>query len=131
MTNYIQPVVLSCPEDPCWVDRLRNGNQIHLVKENDTAFIQWEYQYGANSKFGRLGLITYNKNNSTSIYGNVKYHTWTMTPDGKGFDGKQLILPIEGHLAKEPENLSIPELRAMDRRISRLEQHIRMLNILK
>lgn len=105
------------PED-AWLHRLRNGNWIWLVKEAKPALIEWEFMpASSNSRLGRIGLQIRHD------YGYVN-QSWNITAHGAGFDGRQLILPIEGHLEDNPSPLEEPQVRALRRELDVLKQEM-------
>jgi len=109
MTTTEPKVVPHPPEN--WVECLRPGHRIWLVKEQRDARVAFPWDPPEPGHMaGRLAID----------WGYNKIHVWYVTINGCGLDGDPLILPYEGHLPKTPGPLEEPEMRAMRRQIHRL-----------
>jgi hypothetical protein len=122
-----EEMVLPVPGEP-WMYRLREGHYIWLVKEQEYAQVQWAWEPpepGCCS--GRLGIKRFGgyAPHQMSFWGE---QTWFVDSMGKGFDGKQLIRPVEGNLPDNPPPIPAPiithictALAHLSHRISTLE----------
>jgi hypothetical protein len=99
-----------------WVERLRRGHRVWLVKENVEALIEFPYEPPEPGLFcGRMGIR----------FGLLD--SWFVGLNGQGIDGSQIILPLEGNLPDAPEPLPEPLIRQMQRAIGSLEDRVRRL----
>jgi hypothetical protein len=128
--------VLPIPSEP-WLHRLRKGHVIWLVKEQQIAQVNWEWEPPEPGHIsGRLGIQRFD---GTAFIGR-RYRgdqTWFIGSKGEGLDGKQLIAPVEGNLPYDPPPIPEPEirqiLRALEsqaRRIEKLESILDGFSIL-
>jgi hypothetical protein len=101
-----------------WMDRLRRGHRVWLVKEEETARV--EFAYEAPEPGHRTGCMGICRRDG-------QLQSWFVGLNGEGIDGSQLILPLEGHLPEHPEPLPEPIVRQMLRTIHRLETRVRRL----
>ncbi|HVI39160.1 MAG TPA: hypothetical protein VM577_00740 [Anaerovoracaceae bacterium] len=114
--------VIEIIPDQEWVNRLRKGNYVYLVKEKTFALVEWEFDPPEVGYLaGRLGIKT------NSIFGVWNSHSWFVRPNGTGLDSKPLILPVENHLSDNPEPIDEPVIRQMKRTIANLEHRVLML----
>jgi hypothetical protein len=82
---------MSKPEESDWLRYVLSGYPIYLVKEDKFALVEYEYDPRKN-KIG-LGYDSY-------------YRSWYIDADGKGMDGSQCLLPVEGYLSETPFELN-------------------------
>jgi len=100
-----------------WIERLRRGHRIWLVKENEEAAIEFAYEPPEpGHSCGRMGIWR---------QGHVE--SWFVGLEGQGINGSQLMLPLEGNLPDAPEPLPEPLIRQMQRAIESLEDRVRRL----
>ena len=111
--------VLETPTED-WIDRLRSGHWIYLVKEREIARVAWPWEPPDDG--GTVGQICIHR------FCVGQSQVWYVRLDGTGIDGKPLIAPMEGNLPDDPKPLPEPEIRKLqramthfDRRLSRLE----------
>jgi hypothetical protein len=119
VTDYTrEPMVLVPPVDPLWVNRLRTNNRIWLCKEQRYAVVDmpWEPPEPGHIS-GRLRIEI--------IPGHIQ--KWFVKGDGRGLDGKPLILPCEGHLDPEPPPVDEPVLLQLRREMAGMLVRIRRL----
>ena len=111
--------IIEAPKE-AWVDRLRRNNYFYLVKENQFATVEWEYE-GDFPKSGRLGFRRFDG-------GQWKNESWLININGTGMNGTQLFLPVEGHLPEKTvdDSLDVKQLR---RRIIALEERLEALEV--
>lgn len=125
MTNVIDRETLP----PRWVRRLKQQYLIWLVKEQQYARVAFPY-HPAPPGFcaGELALRRQyggDAEGACCTLGHIEI--WYVDAKGKGFDGKQLILPCVGHLDDEDaEVMSMAEM-SIRRHINRLEQRVTVL----
>ena len=101
-----------------WVERLRQGNKVWLVKERMYAYIEWAWE--PHGTWGRIGLQIDGSQN-----------TWSMCSNGLGSDNKELLLPIKGNLERNPTPLELTELRQLRREVNILRKKVDYLYIMK
>lgn len=103
-----------------WVSRLRRGNRIWLVKENEEAQVEYPYEPpepGLGT--GKLGIFRHNQF--------FTIQSWWVGLEGQGIDGSQLIRAIEGHLPENPEPLPEPLVRQLVRQVDALQHRVETL----
>jgi hypothetical protein len=111
--------VLPIPDGP-WVERLRRRHRIYLFKEGCEASVEWPYQPpepGCVAGEIAIRKILYNHFQPT-------IEVWYVYPDGRGFDGKQLIAPIEGNLPENPPPIPEPWRIKVERQLEHLADAI-------
>lgn len=75
--------------------------------------MEWPYEPPRPSSVcGRIGLI----------FGPRNRDTWILNANGKGIDGSQCLMPVEGHLPDTATPLPPEDLRHILRRLHRLEE---------
>ena len=93
--------VLQPPNAP-WMHRLRTGHFIWLPKENRYAQVAFRWQKPEPGKVaGQMFLERITGDPTTAGYVLGAVEMWYVMPDGRGFDGKPLILPLEGNFPTE------------------------------
>lgn len=81
-----------------WMRRLRENNWIWLCKEGQYASVAFPWQPPEPGYVsGRLVLNRFNEHEGRLYRGETQ--VWFVGSRGQGFDGKQLVLPCEGHLS--------------------------------
>ncbi len=90
--NNIPDDVVTNPHKS-WIEKLRNGNTVYLVKEQSYANISSRYQNG------NIGICLLFKHERFADYKNPKNGSWHVNPDGTGFDGSLLMLPLKNTYA--------------------------------
>lgn len=99
------------PETP-WLDRLRRGNLVWLVKEGHSTEVTWSWEPpGPGYKTGSLGV-------------SCSATPWYVDNHGRGINGSQILAPVEGHLPENPEPLPEPEVRHIHRQLEDLERRL-------
>lgn len=78
-----------------WVCRLRNGNLVWLPKEEVFAKIEFAWQSSFGLASGLIGLRRCWRDNDKWGFQNLE--SWYVKTNGLGFDGKYIMLPVEGH----------------------------------
>ncbi len=117
--NIPEDVINHSPDEN-WVERLRRNNKIWLVKENEYAVVEWEWEPPEpGHRSGRIGIHRAGQTFSLQ--------NWFVSADGCGIDGSRLFLPVEGHLLDDPEPLSEPEIRQIRRELDRLRKKVEYL----
>ena len=96
-----------------WLERLRKGNRVWLVKENKEAMVEWAYEPpDPGHSCGRIGI------------GRPWMDSWYIDSNGNGIDGHPLMRPIEGELPENPEPLPINEIRRLQMGIEHLQHRL-------
>ena len=109
-----------------WLDRLRQGNWVWLVKEEEFAVIEWEWEPPQPGYItGRICIMRYQNDTFTT------QQTWFISNNGCGIDGSLLFLPVEGHLSDAPPDIPIPEVRKIHRELDRLKRRVSVLDAKK
>lgn len=99
-----------------WMLRLRQGNRVWLPKENCEATIEWPYEpEDPGHSCGRVGIRR------------PWHDTWLIDADGKGIDGKPIMMPIEGELPENPPPLPVPEIRRLRAALEVLARRVMVL----
>ena len=98
-----------------WVERLRPGHGIWLVKEKRRVDVAYPWDPPEPGHIaGRLVMD----------FGYGQLQRWYVKLDGRGMDGSQLILPLEAHLPENPDPVQDPEWRAIRRRLAIFEARL-------
>lgn len=109
---------------PNWMERLRKGHWVWLVKESQPAQVEFPYEPPEPGFIsGRMGIRRF----SVSENRYLGIDSWHVGPNGEGIDGSQLMLPTIGNLPENPEPIPEPIVRQLQRTIARLEQRVRYL----
>jgi hypothetical protein len=124
-----EPKVLRKPEDPRWMERLREGHYVWLPKERQYARIAYPYEVEEpGTCAGRVGLEkVWGLIFSPGVWGLDHIEQWFIRPDGSGLDHRQLVLPTEGNLPDDPPSLPEPLVRQMQRQIAALQTRVERL----
>ncbi len=108
------PPPLDVYPDEEWLTRLRRGNLVFLVKENRYAEVEWPYSPpGPSHVCGEVGLRE----------GSWR-DTWFIRPNGRGINGTQCLMPVEGHVPAESPPLPPGDIQHILRRLDRLEEMV-------
>jgi len=99
-----------------WINRLRRGHRVKMVKENREASI--EFAYEPPEPGYRCGII-----GIQVAPGHIQ--SWIIGLQGEGLDGSQLLLPLDE--LPEPEPLPEPVIRHLVRTVDELREKIRRL----
>lgn len=111
----MQPNIINNPPDN-WLERLRRGHKVWLVKENREAEVVFAYEPPEPGHYcGQIGIR----------YGLMD--SWFIDINGKGIDGSQLMLPLKNNLPENPEPLPATEIRRLYREIDYLKQRMTRL----
>lgn len=126
--------VMPRPDDN-WLMRLAKGHWIYLCKEGTYAQVAMPYDpaepgHVSGELAMRIAWGTPHTNgpdeNGTWTWGWKGLDIWHVMSDGTGFDGNQLILPVEGNLLDEPQPVKRSEVLSrlddLDRRLSNIER---------
>jgi hypothetical protein len=123
--NFDREKVMESAPDNYWMERLRKGHHVWLVKEEEFGVIEWEWDPPSpGSIAGRIGFRRFH--DGDSVYA-VTNETWYVTESGCGMDGKPLFLPIAGHLPEDPDPIQEPELRRLRRTLNSLNNRVSLL----
>jgi hypothetical protein len=111
----IKPIIIPSDviqEPPaCWMERLRPGNKAYLVKEDKYVLISQPYESPPEYRAGSI----YFKHD-----GSFHEERWGIDIHGNGYDGKRLMLPVDGHLADDPCPLPGLEFRHLYRQFEKM-----------
>ena len=117
------PDVMPLPDGP-WMRRLNEGHMIWLVKQGQYARVLFPWQPPEPGYVsGRLAMNLYDRVGDDLYAGPVE--VWYVNSVGAGFDGKQLVLPCEGHLPEafvEILTKKEREFNELKERVSKLEK---------
>jgi hypothetical protein len=106
-------VIEAMPEGP-WLGRLRVGHWVWLVKETRSAQVAFPWQPPEPGTIaGRIGIQI--------APGHIQ--AWYVGENGRGFDDKPLLCPIEGNFPENPPPLPEPQLQQILRALARLVDH--------
>lgn len=114
--------VLPVPEGN-WVNRLRRGHYVWLVKERQPVRIMWPWEPEAGCRTGRIGIERCMENSRVGLY------AWYIDLAGRGIDGSQLFAPVEDNLPDDPEPLVEPDVRRLERVIAGLSRRVEALEL--
>ncbi len=96
--------VIDIPDDQ-WLTRLRTGHFVWNPKEFQFAKIEWAWEPpDPGCRSGHLGLLPVWRTNYE--WGTEHCERWFIFPDGSGFDGTQLLLPVRGNCPDDPTPIS-------------------------
>ncbi len=112
------------PSDITWVERLREGHFIWLCKERCLGQVEIPfYPPEPGTCAGKLALKKFDGNRFVGrTYRGTE--VWFISYTGTGFDGSQLILPIEGNLPDFPEPIELPVVMELRREIATLRAQV-------
>lgn len=110
------PTAMTTYPNETWLTQLRTGNQVYLVKEGRFAHVEWPWEPPINEfGTGRIGL---------RFEGGWR-DAWGLRANGRGNDGSQCLMPVEGDLLASPDPLPEPEMRQLQRRLAAVEERSR------
>lgn len=109
------------PPDNEWVERLRPGHWIFLVKENCFARVAHSYE---GSSYGSCGQIFIHKFNDNNFQ---RTEQWYVRPDGCGLDYNPLIAPVEGNVPDDSLPYSKNEVQELKRRLYELTSRVQKI----
>lgn len=115
--------------DNVWLTRLRNNHFVWAVKQQRFAKIEWAWEPpdpGCCS--GYLGIKFCWQNGKD--WGTEHCQRWFIYPDGKGFDGKPLLMPVRNNCPDEPREISEPWQRQTERALGALVHRVDQLEAL-
>jgi hypothetical protein len=96
-----------------WIERLRRGHNVWLVKENTIAKIEFPYEPPEPGYYtGRIGVR----------YGLL--HSWFIDKNGNGIDGSLLMLPMLNNLPDNPDPLPEPLVRQFQREMEDMRDRL-------
>lgn len=117
--------VIDAPDDQ-WLTRLRHNHFVFAVKQKRFAKIEWAWEPpDPGCVSGRVGVKFCWRHGDD--WGTEHCQSWFIKPDGKGFDGLYLLLPVEGNCPDEPRDISEPWVRQMERTIAQLTHRVEQL----
>lgn len=120
------PEPIPIPQFDRWVERLRKGNLVWLVKEKEYARISWEWEPPEpGHKTGRMAIDRFSGQPAYFCW--IGQQTWWIGGRGEGIDGKQLIVPCEGELPENPPPLPEVVERELRRALAQLDERISKL----
>ncbi len=109
--------------DETWVTRLRRGHWVYLPKENEYAQVVSAYEPPEPGTWcGRIMIQM-----TTSMYDGLhlkNIEQWFTQPNGRGLNGSQIIIPVEGNCPDDPPPLSEPWVRHVERELEELQRII-------
>lgn len=121
--DYLE--VIDIPDDE-WLTRLRHNHFVWADKERCFAKIIWAWEPpDPGCVAGRIGISFCWRDGDGWRIGPC--HSWYVKPDGKGFDGLPLLLPVKDNCPDEPREISEPWVRQMERTIARLTHRVEQL----
>jgi len=114
-------------QDYHWIERLRPGHFIWLVKQNCLGQVEIPYYPPENGY--TLGKLALQKFAGAEYFGRRSLGTevWYIKSDGTGFDGGRLILPIEHNLPDFPDPIDFPVAVEIRRQIAKLQAEVDQL----
>jgi hypothetical protein len=123
------PNIVPEPPDPHWVERLRRNNYVWLPKNGCYAQIAFPYEPpDPGTISGRIGLQrVWGEMFQSGGWGLHHIEEWFIFPDGRGFDGTQLMLPTEGNLDDDPPPLDHSSIRRIMRQVGYLQHRVEHL----
>ncbi len=111
--------------DNTWVTRLRRGHFVYAVKEKRFAKIEWAFEPPEPGCYsGRIGLRFCHVYDEDSWGVDSFCHTWYIYEDGTGFDGKDLLVPVEGNCPDIAAPISEPWIRQTERALLQLNARL-------
>lgn len=117
--------VINAPDDR-WLERLRQGHFVWLVKEKRFAKIEWAYEPPNPGCFsGRIALCPCWRHEDR--WGTEHSQTWFIKPDARGFDGKLLLQPVADNCPDEAAPISDVWQRHIERELAQLLHRIEQL----
>jgi hypothetical protein len=132
--NLTKDQVITNPPDN-WLERLRTDHYVWLAKENRLGQIGFPYEPPEPGYLtGYIGVKT--RTATQCDNGNWGYpdnldwghiERWHISSNGRGIDGSQLLLPLEGNLPENPPELPTVESRHINQQLDRLNQRVRQL----
>ncbi len=107
-------IIENPPED--WVENLRHGCKVWLVKENKVAEIIFPFEPPEPGyRSGYIGLK------------DIHIDRWHIDSNGRGFDGLPLMKPIKGHLPENPMKLPNTDIRHIHYELDSINKRLRSL----
>lgn len=127
MSNHLQQLRVIEPPDTEWLTRLRRGHLAWAVKEHRFVHIEFAYEPPEPGyRAGRIGLrFCWEDSDKWGI--EPACFPWFIDTDGRGLDGKRLLLPVNGHCPDEAPPISEPWLRHVERTLGQLAHRIEQL----
>ncbi len=113
--------------DDTWLTRLRRNHYAWLPKENGFCQITWAWEPPDPGCFaGKIGITRLHRVGD-QFWVDRNFEVWYVTADGKGMDGKPILLPLNDNCPDEPAPISEPWVRQTERAISYLVSRIEQL----
>lgn len=113
--------------DPDWLPRLRRGHVAFDPKGDQFVEVEWAWEPpDPGSCAGCIGLIMLHREYDGWHTGQ-HVHAWYVKPDGTGFDGSQVLLPVEGHVPEVEGPIAEPWKRHVERSMAHFRHHIEQL----
>ena len=113
---------MDAPNGP-WLDRLRRGHYVWLVKDQRFGRIEWAWvPPEPGCRTGRIGLSILGPGTPENIWTGppLPQCPWFIGADGAGLDGRPLLEPVEGNLPDEAAPISEPVIRHLHRQLEKL-----------
>lgn len=99
---------------PNWLERLRRDHKIWLVKEQETASVEFPYEPSEPGRLcGRIGIRRHN---------NIQ--SWFISTNGEGINGSLLMQPLQDNLPDNPEPLPESIVRQIQRTLEQLDTRL-------
>lgn len=109
-----------------WVARLKRDNFVWLPKEKIFAKIEFPWNQSMGLGSGSIALRKY-WTNDNGEWGFKNLESWHVRPNGAGFDGKYIMLPVEGHCPDKNPEMSAILVERLDRTVSLLVNKVCIL----
>ena len=117
--------VLPIPDDR-WLERLRRGHFVWLEKEWEFAKIAFAYEPPEpGCCAGSIGIQRLWRHDND--WGMKDIQTWCVKIDGQGFDGSQLIFPVQDNCPDEPLPISEIWQRHVEKTLAQLMHRVEQL----
>lgn len=115
--------LLDPPSTP-WMDRLRRGHYIWLVKENQIAQVANPWEPPEPGCFsGRMFIERFNSDHiKYRSFAGIEY--WFTDQMGRGLDGLQIIQPIVDNLPENPEPLEPQAIRDIHNVLAQISRRL-------
>lgn len=124
--SYIDTLRIMDAPDDSWLTRLRRGHFVWMDKEFRYAKIDWAFEPpNPGCVAGRIGLSPVIVNSAGWSVGVIQ--SWYIYPDGTGFDGDVLLLPVKENCPTEAVPISEPWQRHVERSLGQLTHKLDQL----
>ena len=112
-------IVLSKNPNDTWLERLRRGHFVWMVKEQKFAMVEWAYEFPEPGHYmGRIGIQPCWMNEHE--WGWEHCQTWFVKSDGTGFDGNPILRAVKNNCPDEVAPISEVWQRHVERTLAYL-----------